>query len=122
MATASELLVLGLIHTLDPSRPVAQAALVRDGRFACVGAAEACAAQAGPDVRRLRVGSAVPGLVDAHGHVFGLARARREVSCVGAASAQDCAERAAERARGLPPGAWVLGRGWDQNRWPGARF
>jgi predicted amidohydrolase YtcJ len=122
MATAPELLVLGLIHTLDPSRPVAQAALARDGRLVCVGTAEACGARAGPHARRLRVGSAVPGLVDAHGHVFGLHRARSEVSCAGAPSEEACAARAADRARTLARGAWVVGRGWDQNRWASGRF
>ena len=37
MAIAPERLVVGIIHTLNPARPVARAALVRDGRFACVG-------------------------------------------------------------------------------------
>lgn len=121
-AAMSDLLVLGRIHTLDPARPAAEAVLVRGGKIACVGAEDTCAKQAGAGVSRLRAGSAVPGLVDAHGHVQALACARAEVSCAGAASEEACAARAAERARGAPPGAWIRGRGWDQNRWPGARF
>ncbi|MFT3916175.1 MAG: amidohydrolase [Anaeromyxobacteraceae bacterium] len=122
MPTASELLVIGLIHTLDPSRPVVQAVLARDGKIACAGTVEACAAKAGPGVRRLKVGSVVPGLVDAHGHVFGLAQARASVACNGATSEEACVARAAERARAVPPGTWVTGRGWDQNLWAGGRF
>ncbi len=122
MPSAPELLVVGLLHTLDPARPIAEAALVRDGRFACVGTVAACAARAGNGARRLEVASAVPGLVDAHGHVFGLGKSRLEVSCEGAASAADCAARAGERARSAAAGAWVVGRGWDQNRWPGGAF
>src|SRR5690242_17254674 len=122
MPSAPDLLVDGLLHTLDPSRPLAEAALVRDGRFVCVGTVAACAARAAKDARRLEVASAVPGLVDAHGHVLGLGKARREVSCDGAASAAECAARAGERARGAAAGAWVVGRGWDQNRWPGGAF
>jgi predicted amidohydrolase YtcJ len=122
MASAPELIVLGLIHTLDPARPVAHAVLVRDGRFACVGTEEACASRAGPGALRIAVGSAVPGLVDAHGHVFGLHKARREVSCSGAPTEEACAARAAERARGAAKGSWIVGRGWDQNRWPGGGF
>jgi predicted amidohydrolase YtcJ len=122
MPSAPELLVIGLLHTLDPARPVAQAALVRDGRFACVGTVAACAARAGKGARRIEVASAVPGLVDAHGHVLGLGRSRLEVSCAGAASAAECAARAGERARAMAAGAWIVGRGWDQNRWPGAAF
>ena len=67
-----ELLVVGTIHTLDPGLPLARAALVRGGRFVCVGDEGACAGQAGPGARRidLGAGSAIPGLVDAHGHVL----------------------------------------------------
>src|SRR5207244_6424261 len=27
-----------------------------------------------------------------------------------------------ERAQRAQPGEWILGRGWDQNRWPGKQF
>jgi len=119
-----EILVRGTIHTLDPSRPRAGAVLIREGTIAWVGTAEACARQAGPGARRIDLGggSAVPGLVDAHGHVFGLGRARVEVSCGGAESAEACASLAAARARSLPAGRWVRGRGWDQNRWRSGAF
>jgi predicted amidohydrolase YtcJ len=122
MSSAPELLVVGMLHTLDPAQPIAHAALVRDGRFACVGTVEACARLTTSDVPRLEVASAVPGLVDAHGHVLGLGRAGLEVTCAGAASAEACAARVAERARSAPPGTWIRGRGWDQNRWPGGAF
>jgi predicted amidohydrolase YtcJ len=73
-------------------------------------------------VRELRAGCAVPGLVDAHGHVQGLGRSRSELACGDAPSEEACAARAAERARGAAPGAWIRGRGWDHTRWPGAAF
>ena len=37
-----DLLVVGTLHTLDPSRPRAGAALMRDGRFVKVGTREEC--------------------------------------------------------------------------------
>ncbi len=119
-----ELLVVGTIHTLDPDRPAARAALIRGGRFECVGDEAGCAARASPSARRvdLGAGSAIPGLVDAHGHVVGLGRSRLEVSCAGARNAEACAGLVAERARGLPAGTWIRGRDWDQNRWPGGAF
>jgi len=117
-----DLLVVGSIHTQDPARPLAEAVLVSGGKIACVGAEAECARRAGEGALRIRAGSVVPGLVDAHGHVQGLGRARREVSCTGASSAEACARRTAERARSVPPGSWIRGGGWDQNRWPGAAF
>ena len=41
-----DLLVKGTLHTLDPGRPVAEAALMRDGRFARVGSREECEREA----------------------------------------------------------------------------
>jgi hypothetical protein len=119
---ATDLLVVGRIHTLDPARPLARAVLVRGGRFDRVGEEAECARRAGEGAIRIRAGSALPGLVDAHGHVQGLGRARRGVSCAGAASAEACAARAAERGRSIAAGGWIRGWGWDQNRWPGAAF
>jgi hypothetical protein len=119
-----DLLLVGRIHTLDPARPEAGAVLVRGGRFACVGDPAECLRLAGPGTRRidLGAGSAVPGLADAHGHVLGLGRSLEELSCTGVGSEEVCARRAADRSRRLSAGEWLLGRGWDQNLWPGARF
>jgi predicted amidohydrolase YtcJ len=119
-----DLLVLGKIHTLDPARPRAEALLARQGRVLQVGSAAACRAAAGQDARVLDLagGTAVPGLADAHGHVLLHARALEELRLGAARDAADCVSRAAERARALPPGSWVRGRGWDQNRWPGAAY
>jgi predicted amidohydrolase YtcJ len=120
----AELLVTGTVYTLDPALPRAGGVLIRDGAIARVGAAESCARAAGRGARRIDLGggSAVPGLADAHGHVLWLGRARQEVSCAAAGSAEECAARVRERARALPAGSWVRGRGWDQNRWPGGGF
>ena len=119
---AQELIIAGTLHTLDPHRPRAEAILVRDGRIARVGSRPDCARESGGRVRTVELGrgSAVPGLADAHGHVFGLYRARTEVRCAGTQSAEACAVLAAEAARFVAPGGWVRGRGWDQNRWGGA--
>ena len=117
-----DLLVVARIHTLDRARPLAGAVLVRGGKIACVGAERECAARAGAGALRIEAGSAVPGLVDAHGHVQGLGRSRREPSCNDARDEADCAARVAERARTTARGSWIRGRGWDQNLWPGARF
>ena len=102
--------------------PRARRRSLRDGRFACVGSRRVRLARARRGPVRIEVGSAVPGLVDAHGHVIGLGRAGSEVSCAGLGSEDACAARAAERARALPAGSWIRGRGWDQNRWPRQAF
>jgi hypothetical protein len=117
-----DLLVIAPVETCDPARPRAGAALLAGGRIARVGTPAECAAVAPRGTRTLEAGGAAPGLADAHGHVALLGRWRREVSLAGASGEEECAARAAERARGVAAGGWIRGSGWDQNRWPGGGF
>ncbi len=58
-----------------------------------------------------------PGIQDAHGHLLGLGSALVEVDLVGTKSYTEVVEKAVVAASRLPKGAWVIGRGWDQNDW-----
>ena len=40
----------------------------------------------------------------------------------GLASYGEVVEKVRQRAATLPEGRWIIGQGWDQNLWPGARF
>jgi predicted amidohydrolase YtcJ len=64
----------------------------------------------------------LPGLTDAHGHLYGLGLSLDTVSLVGAASFDEVVARVKQRAERAQPGEWILGRGWDQNRWPVKEF
>jgi hypothetical protein len=60
--------------------------------------------------------------VDAHVHLSWYAHYLHSVDLKPARSARHAAELAAGYARQLPPGEWVLGRGWAQDRWPDRAF
>jgi predicted amidohydrolase YtcJ len=64
----------------------------------------------------------VPGLVDAHAHLMGLGFALMQADLVGARSKAEVLDRLVAFAANLPDGAWLLGRGWDQNDWPDKTF
>src|SRR5712664_2386334 len=64
----------------------------------------------------------LPGLVDGHGHLMLLARARLELSLDRARSEEEIAAMVGDATVRLRPGEWIAGRGWDQTRWPGQRF
>jgi predicted amidohydrolase YtcJ len=119
-----DLLLHGTLYTLDPRRPRAGAALIRDGKFVRVGSREECEREAEKDALVIATGAgcAVPGLVDAHGHPFLHGRMLAEVRLQGAASAEQCATRVAAYAQTVPAGQWIRGGGWDQNLWPGQAF
>ncbi|MDP9362540.1 MAG: amidohydrolase family protein, partial [Acidobacteriota bacterium] len=71
------------------------------------------------DVRGTTV---MPGLTDAHGHLYGLGLSLDTVNVVRAASFDEVIAKVRERAQRAAAGEWILGRGWDQNRWPGKQF
>jgi predicted amidohydrolase YtcJ len=112
------------IHTVDAARPVAQAMAVRGGRLLFVGDVRGALALRGPATRVVDLGgrTVLPGLVDAHGHLLGLGLGLRDVDLVGTRSYDEVVARVAARARQVPRGTWILGRGWDQNDWGDTRF
>ena len=106
------------VYTVDDDRPTAEAFAVEDGRFVAVGDADDLRA-AYPDwpTRDLGGRTVVPGLIDAHAHLMGLGEALLSADLVGTTSKAEVVDRLVAFAADLPEGAWVTGRGWDQNDW-----
>lgn len=112
------------IHTMDARQPTAEALAYDDsGRILAVGT-RAELQRRYPNAKHLDVGTAtvVPGLIDAHAHVSGLGMTRLTADLVGARDKADVIARLRAFERELPQGAWLIGRGWDQNDWPDKRF
>ena len=112
------------IYTVDDSRPIVAAMAVRDGRIVFTGSAREAMALKGTSTKIVDLAgrTVIPGMVDAHAHLLGLGQALRIVNLVGAKSYDEVIARVVARAKGLPPGQWLLGRGWDQNQWGDTRF
>jgi len=114
----------GVVVTLDPAHPRASAVAVRDGRIVAVGDDARMKAFIGPATKRIDLAgrAVVPGLTDAHVHVESIGAALESLDLVGAPTLDEALRRVADRAKGLAPEEWLLGRGWDQNDWPGQQF
>lgn len=67
-------------------------------------------------------GTILPGLTDAHGHLYGLGLSLDVVNLTGTRSLDEVIARVQERAATTPKGQWIVGRGWDQNDWPVKEF
>lgn len=121
---AELVIVNARIYTVDETRPIVSAFAIRDGRFLFAGSDIEVRALAGPNTRIIDAKQAtiVPGLIDAHAHLLGLGESLRNVKLAGSKSYEEVIARVVERARTMKPGEWILGRGWDQNLWPGKEF
>lgn len=96
-----------------------------EGRVLAIGSrAEVDAAIAGRgEIRTLKLdGVVVPGLIDAHAHLLGLGFSLLQADLVDAADVPEVIARLQRQAEELPAGAWLTGRGWDQNDWPEQSF
>ena len=113
------LLTNARVYTVDPAQPWAEAVAVRDGRIVAAGRAADLDALAGPATRRIDCGGRLllPGLVDAHVHLLDTAVRRRQVSLFGLSDLDAVRARLAAAAATVAPGEWLLGWGWDSNRW-----
>jgi len=118
-APADLVLRSGVVHTMDPRRPRAEAVAVRDGRIVAVGMAGDVAPFVGPETRVLELGgrTVVPGFDDAHAHLLGIGLGRLDVDLTGARSFDEVVARVGAAVRGRPSGEWVRGRGWHEGKW-----
>src|SRR5260370_28296334 len=127
---ADLILVHGVFYPVARPGSVSGSLAVRGGRIVYLGDDAGASALRGRATQVIELaGRAVtPGLIDAHSHLRGLGAALDQVDLRGAASYDEVVRRvrdaaAADRRTGdRPPGAWILGRGWDQNLWPDKRF
>jgi predicted amidohydrolase YtcJ len=85
-------------------------------------AAQIQSAHPGSNVVAVLDGTILPGLTDAHGHLYGLGLALDVVNLTGTKSLDEVIARVKEHAASAPKGEWIIGRGWDQNDWPVKEF
>ena len=112
------------ITTMDPDLPEAGALAIKGRHILAVGSAEEIEALAGPDTRivDLRGRRVIPGINDTHNHLMSTGAVLNEVSLYHARSITDIQEAVAKAVEDAEPGAWILGRGWDESLLAEKRF
>lgn len=123
-APADLIVTGGHIYTVDDTRPAAQAFAIRNGVFAFVGSESEAMTLKGPNTRVLDLHGAtvLPGLADAHGHLTELGETLHEADLAGSLSYEEAIDRTKDHSGSVPAGEWIMGHGWDQNRWASKQF
>lgn len=114
------------IHTFDSQGSSFESgamAIAADGAILGVGGQQSLLKNY-PNAELLDLGgkTIIPGLIDSHAHLAGLAQSFTRANLMGAESKGEVLERLRKFEKTLPDGAWLLGRGWDQNDWPENAF
>lgn len=108
----------GIIYTFDPLKPIVEAVVIEKGRFIDVGSTEDMLLQwgrMGNHVIDLEERAVTPGLIDSHLHLSGIARGYLSLDLTGITSKQKTLEVIHQFAAKQQKGAWIVGRGWDEN-------
>src|SRR6266540_855336 len=113
----------GIVYTVDSNFSRAEAFAVKDGKIIAVGnnddilnkyeAKETTDAQSKP---------IYPGFIDAHAHFVEYGQSLLAVDLFGCNSFDEVIERVKKFSAEHPNEAWIRGRGWDQNKFPGKAY
>jgi len=109
----------GRIVTVDDKKPEAQALAARGDTIVAVGTNEEIAGHIGASTRVIDLGGrlAIPGFIEGHGHFTGVGQARIILNLMNVKNWDEIVGMVKEAAAKAPPGQWILGRGWHQDKW-----
>jgi predicted amidohydrolase YtcJ len=107
----------GTLLTQDPTLPEAEALAIAGGRIHVVGARKDIEPLAGPSTERIDLegGTLIPGFNDSHVHVWKMGQLLAGILDLRSIRSLDELKAVLlRRDRELPPGAWLLGRGYNE--------
>lgn len=109
----------GRVVTVDEAKPEGQAIAVTGGKVTFVGSNAEIAKYVGPktEVIDLAGATAIPGLIEGHGHFTGVGEAKLGLELMPTKSWDEIVAMVGEAAKKARPGQWIVGRGWHQEKW-----
>jgi len=115
--TADLLVKNASVYTVNENFDTATAFVVKDGKIVEVGnTSDLEEKYSYSEILDVKGKTVVPGLIDAHAHLYGLGKSLQIVDLVGTKSFDEVIERivAFQKEKNV---AFIQGRGWDQNDW-----
>ena len=119
---ADLILTGGVVYTVDADFSVTEAIVIKDRRIVAVGTSnEITRKYNAEEVKDLEGAFVYPGWIDAHCHFFGYGMNLNAVDVAGTGSVEEIITMLKEH-HSEHQGAWITGRGWDQNDWEVREF
>jgi predicted amidohydrolase YtcJ len=109
----------GKVATVDEDFAIREAVAIQGDRIVFVGSNQEAESYVGDNTQVIDLAGqlVVPGFIEGHGHYMGLGRAKMILDLTQVRSWQEIVDMVAEAARTAPQNAWILGRGWHQEKW-----
>lgn len=112
----------GQFYTFDQAQPLVEAVVVNDGKIIDMGSHEDMLLHWGRHhaiIKDLDGKMVTPGLIDSHLHLSSIATKLMTVDLEPVKSKDGLLQTIRQQVARTPIGEWVLGRGWDENRFDG---
>lgn len=111
------------VYTVDSSFTISEAFAVRNGVFIEIGTSQHILERYKAKDTIDADGAAVyPGFYDAHAHFLMFAEGLEIADLTGSTSFEEVVERLKTHQQEYPDKKWIVGKGWDQNRWEDKQF
>ena len=109
----------GMIYTMNDLNPTAEAVAVSSGKIIALGKYTDLDPLITPRTKiiNLRGTTMTPGIIEGHGHFYGLGLAKMQLDLSKTESYQDLVDMVSDAVENSKPGEWILGRGWHQSKW-----
>ncbi len=116
---ADLVLTNGNVITVDEQNPSAESVAMIGDRIAAIGSAADIAAYIGDatEVIDLAGQTAIPGFIEGHGHYTSFGGSLTMLDFRYSKSFSEIVSQVATVAEVTPPGEWIIGRGWHQDKW-----
>lgn len=112
------------VLTMNPLEPHAEAIAIKDEKIIAVGTNKQIQPWIGRQTRVINLDGkmVVPGFIDTHVHMRGFGRFLTWINLREVDSIREMQQLLRERAQKTREGKWILGRGWDQERFREKRY
>lgn len=112
-----------VIYTVDSNFTIAEAMAVKDGKIIAIGKNDDILKKYSATESIDAKGQTIyPGFIDAHAHFLGYGQSLFAVNLYDCLTWEEGIERVQKFVEKNPEEKWIVGRGWDQNKFPNKQY
>ncbi len=118
--TPADLIIRGgTIYTVEDATPTVEAVAVTGDKIVYAGDLAGLSKFEGENTQVIDLlgKTMTPGFIEGHGHFMGLGFGELNLDLSSVESYEEMVEKVKEAVANTPPGQWIVGRGWHQDKW-----
>ena len=109
----------GTIYTVDSINSKVESVAVKDGKIYKIGYYNDVINLSNRETQiiNLKEKTMIPGFIEGHAHIMGTGYNQKNIDLLNTTSYNEIIEIVKNKAKQIPKGEWIIGRGWHQDKW-----